>query len=87
MRTVEKKIWPKFFRAVKARRKNVEIRLADFQIVKGARLVLREWEPKRKKYTGRSVRRKVKAVHLVDMTKFHTIAELKKHGLYVIELT
>lgn len=86
MRIIEKKIWPKFFEAVKARHKRVEIRLADFKIAEGDTLVLREWDPKANRYTGRSLRRKVGRVHRVDMTRFHSLTELKKHGLYAIEL-
>ena len=87
MRVIEKKIWPEFFRQVKARRKNVEIRLADFRLKQGDTLLLREWDPKRKRYTGRSLRRRVRAVHRIDMTKFHSTATLKKYGLYAIELS
>jgi len=86
MRIIEKKIWPKFFRTVKARKKNVEIRLADFRIKKGDRLILCEWSPGRKSYTGRKISRRVQGVHKVDMTKFHSVRDLKRYGLYAIEL-
>lgn len=83
---IEKKTWPEFFNKVKAGQKNVEIRLADFKVKKGDILVFREWDNKKKKYTGKIVNRKVKAVHKVNMFKFHTLAEIKKYGLYAIEL-
>ena len=87
MRIIEKKIWPEFFKVVRARKKNVELRLADFSVSKGDVLVLCEWDPKRKRYTGRSIRRKVKAVYRANMLKFHTAVELKKYGLLAIELS
>ena len=72
---------------MKARQKNVELRLADFRIAKGDVLLLREWDPQRGKYTGRSLRRGVRRVHRVDMTEFHSISKLKKLGIYAIELS
>ncbi|OHA00561.1 MAG: hypothetical protein A3C11_02795 [Candidatus Sungbacteria bacterium RIFCSPHIGHO2_02_FULL_49_12] len=86
MKIIEKKTWPEYFRKVKARKKNVEFRLADFPISAGDSLILREWDPKTKQYTGRSLKRKVKMVHKVQMLKMHTPAELKKYGIYGIEL-
>ena len=55
MRKVRKKIWPKWFKIMKAKKKNVELRLADFNIKKGDILILEEWDPKKKEYTGRSI--------------------------------
>lgn len=86
MKIIKKKTWPEFFKKVKARTKNVELRLADFKIGKGDIFELGEWNPRSKKYTGRILRRKVKAVHKINMSKFHSSAKIKKYGLYVIEL-
>ena len=83
---IKKKTWPEFFAKVKNRQKNVEIRLADFKVVRGDSLFLEEWDPEKKQYTGRTVQRKVRAVHKVNPFKFHSAAELKKSGLYAIEL-
>ncbi|KKS37340.1 MAG: hypothetical protein A3G49_01635 [Candidatus Sungbacteria bacterium RIFCSPLOWO2_12_FULL_41_11] len=85
MKIIEKKTWPEFFRKVKDGKKNVEIRLADFKIKKDDILVLREWNPKKRSYTGWIVKRRVGAVHKVNMFKFHSLSELKKYGLYAIE--
>lgn len=87
MKVIEKKIWPDFFKKVKARQKNTELRLADFRIAKGDVLLLREWDPQKRMYTGRSLRRKARIVNEVDMLKFHTPAKLKRFGLYLIELS
>ena len=57
---IKKKIWPEYFKLVKSGRKKFELRLADFEIKEGDILVLEEWDPKKKKYTGRRIRKKVK---------------------------
>lgn len=87
MRVVEKKIRPEFFERIRARKKNVEFRLADFKIAKGDRLRLREWDPRKKSYTGRALTRTVKAVHKVQLFNFHPLADIKKYGVYGIELS
>ncbi len=59
MKTVKKKIYPEFFRAVRAREKNFEIRIDEDNIEVGDLLILEEWHGY---YTGESVRRHVKYV-------------------------
>lgn len=86
MRTIIKKTWPEYFKKVWARKKNVEVRLADFKISRGDVLLLREWDPKKKIFTGRSVKRKITAVHKVDIMKFHSPKKLRKYGVYAIEM-
>ena len=57
--TIKKKIWPEYFEAVVAGKKKYELRLNDFEVKEGDILLLEEWDPKLKKYTGRSVEKKV----------------------------
>lgn len=45
---IRKKIWPEFFEAVKSGKKRFEVRLADFKIKEGDKLVLEEWDQKQK---------------------------------------
>lgn len=56
---VEKKIWPEYFEAVEKGDKNFELRLADWDIKKGDTIILREWDPEKKSYTGREISRTV----------------------------
>jgi ASC-1-like (ASCH) protein len=86
MAVIHKKIWPKYFRMVKTGKKNCELRLADFKIKPGDWLVLEEWDPIKKKYTGKSLRKKVKRVVKINPLDFYKIAPLKKYGCYLIEL-
>jgi ASC-1-like (ASCH) protein len=82
---IYKKIWPKYFKMVKSRKKNCELRLADFRIRPGDWLVLEEWDPEKKEYTGRKLRKKVKRVTKINLFDFYKIKDLKKYGCYLIE--
>lgn len=59
MKTVRKKILPEYFKAVRAREKNFEIRIDEDDIRVGDLLILEEWDGF---YTGNSVKRYVKYV-------------------------
>lgn len=54
MKTVRKKILPEYFRSVRAREKNFELRKDEDNIQLGDLLVLQEWDGV---YTGNYVRR------------------------------
>ncbi len=82
---IEKKIWPKFFQSIIEGNKTFELRLADWECKKGDILILKEWDPEKKGYTGRTLE---KAVNYVIKTKdihFWPKEEVEKHGFQVIE--
>jgi ribosomal protein S17 len=56
---IEKKAWPELFQKILNGEKTFDVRLADFNCKKGDILILREWDPKTKKYTGRKIEKKV----------------------------
>lgn len=85
MAKIHKKIWPQYFNLIKAGKKNCELRLADFKIKPGDTLVLNEWDPKKKIYTGRSWQKKVKRVTKINLFDFYKLKDLKKKGCYLIE--
>ena len=85
MRIVEKKIWPEFFREVKSNKHRAGFQLADFRLRRGDVLLLREWDPKTGKYTGRAARRKVQWLTRLDIFKFYPHRAIEKYGLYLIE--
>ncbi len=87
MKKIEKKIWPEYFKKILGGEKNFELRLADFKIKPGDTLLLREWDPKTKKYTGREIRKKVTFVLKTKNVKFWSKKEIDKHGLQIISLT
>ena len=85
MKIIEKKTWPELFEKVKARKKNFDVRLADFKCSEGDVLVLKEWNPKKHDYTGRVIKRKVKFVlKTKNLEKFWTKSDINKHGFQVI---
>lgn len=85
MAEIRKKKLPKWFNLAKKKKKNAEFRLADFKIKPGDILVMEEWNPKKKKYTGRVLRRKVKRATKVNPFDFYKVRDIKKYGCYLIE--
>lgn len=85
MKTIKKKIWPEYFELVKSGKKKFELRLADFRVKNGDVLILEEWNPKTKKYTGRKIRKKIKYLLKFKLDDFGQEKEIKKKGLYVIQ--
>ncbi len=85
MRVIEKKIWPEFFRAVKSGKHRAGLRLADFRLRRGDTLLLREWNPKTRRYTGRTVQRKVRWLTRLDIFRFYSPRGIKRRGLYLVE--
>lgn len=81
---IEKKIWSVFFEGVSSGKKRFELRMADFECKPGDVLVLREWDPDKKDYTGRVVEKKVTSVMKVDPLKYYKVEDLKKYGMQVI---
>jgi hypothetical protein len=89
MRIIEKKVFPKYFKIIKNNKKHFELRLADFNIKEGDVIILKEWSPKTKKYTGRKLKFNTGLIFKIppkDMKKFHSERDIKKYGFYVIEL-
>lgn len=62
MQTHELKAWPTFFEPVFAGKKNWEVRVNDRDFKSGDVLLLREWDPEAKRFTGRWCRRLVSHV-------------------------
>jgi ribosomal protein S17 len=85
---IEKKIWPEYFKELKKGKKFREVRLADFKLNKGDKIIFKEWDPKRKEYTGKEIKFKVKDIVKIpdDLLKFYSVRDIKKHGVYIIEL-
>ena len=85
LKEIKKKTWPEYFELIKSGKKNFEIRLADFDIKEGDLLVLEEYNPKTKQYTGRSIKKKVSLIKNTKMMeKMHKKEDIEKYGLYVI---
>jgi len=86
MATIHKKIWPENFDLVASGKKRFELRLADFDVTEGDVLVLEEWDPKTKAYTGRRMEKKVDYILKFPLDKFGQKEEILEKGLYVIQI-
>lgn len=84
MKRIEKKTWPKLFEEVKKGNKNFDLRLADFKCNKGDILVLREWDPKINKYTGRKLEKIITFITKTDNIEFWSKKDRKKYGFLVM---
>ena len=59
MTKIEKKIWPEYFQKILDGDKKYELRLNDFDCQIGDILVLKEWNPETKEYTGRELEKEI----------------------------
>ncbi|MEK7547242.1 MAG: DUF3850 domain-containing protein [Patescibacteria group bacterium] len=86
MAEVRKKMWPEEFNAIVSGAKKIDIRIADFGVREGDTLILEEWDPKTKQYTGRKVDKKVISVVKFGLDDYGQGEEIKTKGLYAIQL-
>lgn len=85
--TIKKKIWLEYFEKVASGKKKFELRLADFKIKEGDILILEEWDPRKKEYTGRKIETTATYVLKTKDCPFWSDEEIKKYGLQVIQLS
>lgn len=81
---IEKKIWPEYFQKIIDGVKTYELRLADFECKPGDVLVLKEWNPKTKQYTGRAIEKNVTYVSKTKDQSFWSKEEVEKYGFQII---
>ncbi|MFA5386252.1 MAG: DUF3850 domain-containing protein [Candidatus Paceibacterota bacterium] len=86
MSIIKKKISPEYFNLISSGKKNFEVRLADFDIKEGDTLVLEEWDPETKQYTGRKIEKKATYIYKFNLNDFGQAEQIKKDGLFVIRL-
>lgn len=82
---IEKKIPPEYFELVSSGRKRFELRLNEFDIKEGDLLVLKEWDPIKKEYTGRKIEKEVDYILDFKLDTFGQKEEIIKKGLLVIQ--
>lgn len=86
MAIIRKKIWPEYFELVQANKKRFELRVADFEINEGDTLILEEWDPETKQYTGRKIEKKAGYILKFNLDDFGQKQAVEENGLYVIQL-
>jgi len=84
MAIIKKKIWPEYFELVKSGKKNFEVRVADFEVKEGDILVLEEYDPKTKQYTGRVIEKQAKYILRFRLDDFGQQKQIEQNGLFVI---
>lgn len=80
----EKKVLPEYFQKILDGIKTFELRLADWECQENDILILREWDSKSKKFTGRKIEKKVSYVLKTKNIEFWPKEEVKKHGYQII---
>lgn len=68
------KLWPVYFPEVESQRKPFEIRWMDRPYEVGDTLFLREWDPDKEAYTGRSLTRIVTYIAIMDVSNYDGLA-------------
>ena len=86
MAIIKKKIWPDYFELIDSGKKRFELRLADFDIKEGDTLVLEEWNPGTKQYTGRKIEKLVDYVLKFELNDFGQKEKIEEKGLFIIQL-
>ena len=81
---IEKKVWPQYFAKILSGEKNFELRLADFDCNPDDILVLKEWDPETKEYTGQEIEKKVTYVIKTKDVRFWPEEDVDKYGFQVI---
>jgi hypothetical protein len=87
MSKIEKKIWPVYFQAVLEGKKTYELRLADFECNLGDELVLKEWDPNTKQYSGREIKKVVSYVGRTKDYEFWSKDDVDKYGYQIISFS
>lgn len=80
----EKKAWPSYFQKVLENKKNFDLRLADWDCQEGDTLVLKEWDPKTKAYTGRIIEKEVTYVLKTKDMSLFSEEDVEKYGYQII---
>lgn len=80
----EKKTWPEYFQKIIEGDKKFELRLADWECKEGDTLVLREWDPKTKDYTGRTMEKEVTYVLKTKDLALFPKEDVEKYGYQII---
>lgn len=87
MAIIHKKAWPEWFEAVASGKKKYDLRLNEFEIAEGDTLVLDEWDPAIRAYTGRSLEKRVTYVRKFQINDLPWPEDqVKAKGIVVMSL-
>ena len=83
---IRKKTWKEGFEKILSGEKTFDARLSDFNCKKGDILILEEYDPVNKKYTGRKIEKKITFVLNTNKQKYWSKLDINKYGLKIIAL-
>jgi ribosomal protein S17 len=81
---IRKKTWKEGFEKILSGEKTFDVRLANFDCKIGDILVLEEYDPKLKKYTGRKIEKEITFVLNTKKQKYWTQSDINKEGLQIM---
>lgn len=81
---IEKKAWPEYFQKILDGTKTYDLRLDDFECKSGDILILKEWDPKIQKFTGRTIEKTVTFVGKTKKQNFWSKEDIEKYGFQII---
>lgn len=70
------KTWPKYYRELVTERKHTEFRLHDRNFQVGDTLILREYDPDTKTYSGRFMLRRITGLSVPPQAPMYVILEI-----------
>jgi len=86
MAIIKKKTWPEHFELIKSGKKNFDLKLTGFKAKEGDILVLKEWDSKKGRYTGREIKKKISYVMRTKKLEFWSTKDIEKYGYQVLGL-
>lgn len=88
MSIIKKKCWPEFYEKFVSGERTFELRLADFDLKDGDVMVMEEYNPETKEYTGRSTSFKCARVEhsAGNPLQFYKVEDVEKNGFWIIKL-
>lgn len=84
--TIKKKTWPEYFEKIVSGEKTFDCRIADFDIKEGDEIIFEEYDPDKKKYTGRSISKIISYVGKTKWWKFFDQKDVDKYGYIIMSL-
>jgi len=88
MAIIKKKCWPEWFDKFCSGERTLELRLADFDLKDNDILIMEEYNPEIKQYTGRTASFKCKKVEhsAKDPLQFYNVEKVHANGFWIIQL-
>lgn len=87
MAVIKKKLWKQYFDLMNSGKKKYEFRLNEFDVKEGDTLILEEWDPETKSYTGRTIENKVAYVSNFTLDDLPwTRKEIEEKGFKLLSL-